>query len=670
MKVHTSDFKNEIAQIGRKLDSKITYTSNGSTVELGNEQLNSVVPHYKADILKSVMKQLDIDSNVDIPLETEINYQFGVKVNGQYEYLDYGNYIVYKSEKQEDYNSYKIIAYDKMLLSMIDYEDLNITYPITIRNYLQTICTHLGLTFASASDKFTNYDKEIQNELYLDSDGNSLGYTFRDVLDELAQATASTICINNNDELEIRYIDDAGYEKDVSGSEISITDGQPHKVKDFKLSKLSTQYTTTGKSLLNPSRIEQAASHGGITCTYDADTQTITFNGTCNTDNTTFYFTNSGDDISDVTANLTTMTAYYVSGSIANYLMWRINSNNWTTSKGQDLVNIATEKVISFTSTTSFQLAQSSFSFRFNNGSVANNLKIKIMVANSTDTTYELFTNKISAPNPDYPQKINVVEGYRNLFDASIIDYSSSNIVSKGDSNGNITCSGTLSGTAFNITDNNTVDFPAGKYAISIQEPLPYILKFRLEGTSVNYVSMSAGSKNLVINLSENKTKMRIYMDGLTNNTNIDFTFKLMIVKSEQDLSYVPYGTNYISNIIKAKNIFDYKTTTFSDINRVNIVAENDTLTITTTVATTGNNLFYWTRIPDYLLENGATYRISSENVSGVVQSLKLQLRNKDGCTANKPQDFTIVYDDNYALYITSNIFGRISIIHIYQNLA
>ena len=208
MKTHTSNYKDGIKEFGREIDSIITYTdSNNNVVELGSEELNSITPHYNGAILKSVMKQLDIDSNEDIPLGTEINYQFGLYVNGSYEYLNFGNYIVYSSEKQEDLNSYKIICYDKMLYSMIPYESMSIIYPITIRNYIGAICSKLGLTFKNSSDTFANYNKEIPNELYLDTDGNDLGYTFRDVLDELAQVTASTICINeDDDELEIRYI--------------------------------------------------------------------------------------------------------------------------------------------------------------------------------------------------------------------------------------------------------------------------------------------------------------------------------------------------------------------------------------------------------------------------------------------------------------------------------
>lgn len=149
-----------------------------------------------------------VDGNLPTKYEIDYQYKIGEEEVSSYEYLDFGNYIVYDTEKLEDTNSYKITCYDKMLYSMIDYEKMQIEYPITIRNYINVVCNKLGLTFANIEDTFVNYNRQIQNELYLDSEGNSLNYTFRDVLDELAQATASTICINNDDELEIRYITD------------------------------------------------------------------------------------------------------------------------------------------------------------------------------------------------------------------------------------------------------------------------------------------------------------------------------------------------------------------------------------------------------------------------------------------------------------------------------
>jgi hypothetical protein len=93
-----------------------------------------------------------------------------------------------------------------MLYAMKDYESVGVTYPVTVRSYINALCKKIGLNFKNKNDEFANYNREIQNELYIDADGNNLGFTYRDVLDELAQVTASMICINEKtDELEIRY---------------------------------------------------------------------------------------------------------------------------------------------------------------------------------------------------------------------------------------------------------------------------------------------------------------------------------------------------------------------------------------------------------------------------------------------------------------------------------
>ena len=206
MKTHSQEFKDEICLLGKQQELKLIYTNNNEEITLTGENIYSANFAYKADLLKSVMKEIDLEVDTDIPVNTIFNIQYGLLVNNQYEYLNFGNYVVFSSEKQEDKNTYKLKCYDKMIYSMKPYENMNITYPITIRNYINALCSYLGLTFANINDTFINYEKEIPYELYLTEDGNDIGYTFRDVLDELAQVTASVICINDQDKLEIRYI--------------------------------------------------------------------------------------------------------------------------------------------------------------------------------------------------------------------------------------------------------------------------------------------------------------------------------------------------------------------------------------------------------------------------------------------------------------------------------
>ena len=185
MKTHTSNFKEEIKMLGKQQSVRITYKENNITKTLTDEDINSATPNYEASLLKSVMKGLDLDSNIDIPLGTEIKFEYGLLINKEYEYLDYGNYIVYSSEKQEDTLSYKITCYDKMLYSMKDYEHIEITYPCTIKHYLVALCNKIGLQFKDSD--FANASRQITNELFMtiNEDGtySSMGYTYRDVLD-------------------------------------------------------------------------------------------------------------------------------------------------------------------------------------------------------------------------------------------------------------------------------------------------------------------------------------------------------------------------------------------------------------------------------------------------------------------------------------------------------
>ena len=250
MKAVSSNFKEELKTYGREFDDIITYNNN----TLNQEDLISVILSYDCSLLKTQMKCLKINCNTSIDIGTTINYQLGLKVNGNYEYIDYGNYIVKEVEEEKNTNSYLITCYDKMLLTMVDYQSIreytattdstfqdnkkyyiytiedeyilytgpttgnpsslnlyeDTTYRVTIRDYISRICNYLGITFKNANEKFANCFEYVNDELYATYNTTSntwenRGYTFRDVLDDIAEATGSFIIINENDELEIKY---------------------------------------------------------------------------------------------------------------------------------------------------------------------------------------------------------------------------------------------------------------------------------------------------------------------------------------------------------------------------------------------------------------------------------------------------------------------------------
>ena len=214
MKKHTKEFKSSISTFGRELDSKITVL--GTELILEKEDLFSITPITNSTLLKTVMKEVDFESKKQIGIGQEVNIKSGVKVNGEYEYIDYGNYSVYKSEYKAETDTYSHICYDKMLKTMIDYTPLDITYPINLREYITAIATKCGLEFADKNSAFANYNTSINEDHF--SNGN---YTFRDVLDYIAQLVGGWLCINDNDELEIRYPELAKNYDKVSGENVS-----------------------------------------------------------------------------------------------------------------------------------------------------------------------------------------------------------------------------------------------------------------------------------------------------------------------------------------------------------------------------------------------------------------------------------------------------------------
>lgn len=196
MKQHTSEFKEELITHGKQQDVIITFDD----VTLGMEDLNAVTPNYKGGLLKSVMKGVEIDSNVEIPVGKEISISYGLLINNEFEYINFGNYIVHSSEKQEDTGSYSIIAYDRMLLAMKDYVPVDIQYPCSVYDYLNAVCNDIGLELVTQT--FPNYDQELARDFYMRQNEQgvweSLGYKYRDVLDDIAEVSASTIYVDGS----------------------------------------------------------------------------------------------------------------------------------------------------------------------------------------------------------------------------------------------------------------------------------------------------------------------------------------------------------------------------------------------------------------------------------------------------------------------------------------
>lgn len=191
----TNEFRNALKTNGKLIDTIISDGTN----EYIKQNIISIDYSYKADLFKSFMRQCDVELLGDYNLkDSQLNIQFGVKqsVNDGYEYIEFGNFIVKEQEYILNTKSTKLECYDLMLQSMIPY-DLELTYPITVGDYLQAICDRLGWNLADTT--FINSNKEILEEKYDNT------YTFRDVLDEIARTSLSLIGFKYDNQLHVIY---------------------------------------------------------------------------------------------------------------------------------------------------------------------------------------------------------------------------------------------------------------------------------------------------------------------------------------------------------------------------------------------------------------------------------------------------------------------------------
>lgn len=195
MKNVSNDFKVDIRTYGRQLDFKIKVNN----IEDDIDNFNYLKPAFHADLFKTVMHELEIDSKNKLEKKTKINIEPGIKLNEPvYEYISYNTYTVEKTDRQEDTNSYISLAYDKMVEAMIDY-DLELTEKIPLREYLIKVCQRLDWSTDNIPATFINSEKLVDPNLH-----RGIKYSFRDVLDEIATLSCSALLFIN-DEFYLLY---------------------------------------------------------------------------------------------------------------------------------------------------------------------------------------------------------------------------------------------------------------------------------------------------------------------------------------------------------------------------------------------------------------------------------------------------------------------------------
>lgn len=201
--------KNGTMLLTSEADEKLL-TENGDFIgtETGDttyneETIKNAFPKFNVNLFSTVCKMATIESKIELEKGNRFNLKIGVKVGENYEYMNYGDYLIIEEPTYNaDTETYTIVGYDRMIESSVLYDDdpLELTYPITHKNMLKAICDKFNWAMPKIS--YTNQNKTIESDIYI---GQKL--TYRDILDDLLKGTGDILWFDINNNLCIKYPD-------------------------------------------------------------------------------------------------------------------------------------------------------------------------------------------------------------------------------------------------------------------------------------------------------------------------------------------------------------------------------------------------------------------------------------------------------------------------------
>lgn len=194
----------------------------------------------------------------------------------------------------------------------------------------------------------------------------------------------------------------------VSGEYIHVEDSSNCR-SIIGISGNSEQETRSGKNKIDLAKC-QVKKLNGVTSTYNKENNSITFDGTCTSNNTLF---NIVMDNVNALKNSSTLTAKWVSGSATGNAVARCYDGNWQQNVAVDLSQLNTNKSLISKTYNDVEDTFEHFDFRFDNGTVLNNFTVQLMLTDKVDTDYEMYG---VMPSPNYLSEMETVGDNVNLF--------------------------------------------------------------------------------------------------------------------------------------------------------------------------------------------------------------------------------------------------------------
>ena len=202
----SSSFKTAMKQPIKQLKAYVQL-ENQTQIADNNLLINFKVS-CESGMCKTAMRKIEInyigDTNL---LGHTVHAGFGVKLpSSQYEYLDYGSFLITEFTHTKDRGISKAVGYDMMVKTMVAYDSNNFSYPTTLGEYTETLLNACGLELGTdlEEEDVAHRDWAVTEELF----ANIKGVTYRDVLVQIAQMFGRTCIVGNDDKVYFKLIEE------------------------------------------------------------------------------------------------------------------------------------------------------------------------------------------------------------------------------------------------------------------------------------------------------------------------------------------------------------------------------------------------------------------------------------------------------------------------------
>ena len=180
-----------IKKVGKRIKKHVYYIKDGLTTRVSDESVERIKFDLQTPLIGTSMQTAEIELKEKI--EGEIYVQVEAKYGSSTATKTYGAYHLKEEPTYEaSKKTYIHKVGNNLIKSMVDYEPVNLTYPATIFSFFQAVVAKVGYTTNIAS--LPNGSIQMSTDIF-----NNIGFTYRDVLDDIAVANGVLFYVESNE---------------------------------------------------------------------------------------------------------------------------------------------------------------------------------------------------------------------------------------------------------------------------------------------------------------------------------------------------------------------------------------------------------------------------------------------------------------------------------------